>query len=114
MEFLSGTTPSASLDYSQAIAGDQCRESSRRLIPAYDGTQYPTADASLHSGYLTGNCFDPAHASGRRASRISAWAGNSRYIIFAWYVYTGRHPFWLLAGGLRAIAAVQRSTVAGG
>jgi len=94
---------SASLDYSQAVNLTLiAAESSRSFsIPAYDEMQYPAADDSLQlSGYLTGNWFDPAHAGEGAQVEIGAGAGNSRYIIFAWYTYTPSGiPFWLFGQG---------------
>ncbi len=94
---------SASLDYSQAInLAIASNESAGSVsIPAYDETQYPTADLSLQlSGYLTGNWFDPAHGGEGAQVEIGAGSGSSRYIVFAWYTYdpSGK-PFWLFGQG---------------
>jgi len=117
VEFVFENDASASVDYSQAMTLTMTStESSRTVsIPAYDEMQYPAADLSLQlSGYVTGNWFDPAHGGEGAQVEVGAGAGNSRYIVFAWYTYTpGGAPFWLFGqGGFNAGDRMANVTVA--
>ena len=93
----------AAFDYSQAINLTILAAESEVpvAIPAYDKSQYGNATLPLQlSGYLTGNWFDLAHGGEGAQVEIGNGAGNSRYIVFAWYTYdpTGI-PFWLFGQG---------------
>ncbi|HET7064390.1 MAG TPA: hypothetical protein VFI49_08935 [Rudaea sp.] len=103
LEFVFENDASASIDYSQAVnLTINAAESTRSVsIPAYDESQYPTADIPLQlSGYVTGNWFDPAHGGEGAQVEVGAASGSSRYIIFAWYTYTpSGAPFWLFGQG---------------
>jgi len=111
LEFVFENDASASLDYSQAIdlTINAAERSVSVSVPAYDESQYPTADLPLQlSGYLTGNWFDPAHGGEGAQVEVGAGSGDSRYIVFAWYTYDpGGIPFWLF--GLGEFNAGDRS-----
>jgi hypothetical protein len=108
VEFVFENDASASIDFSQAIdvtinAADASFVSV--AIPAYDKSQYPTADLPLQlSGYLTGNWYDPAHGGEGAQVEVGAGSGDSRFITFAWYTFDqGGVPFWLFGlGGFNA------------
>lgn len=98
---------SASVDYSKAVdvTINVAENTVTVPIPAYDKSQYPTADLPLQlSGYLSGNWWDSAHSGEGAQIEVGAGSGASRFITFAWYTYDQHGiPFWLFGlGGFNA------------